>query len=208
MYLARSTTGIRISATRDERGFCPSCCEQLTAKMGDINVWHWSHRPGQACPYRKATTFWQYGWISHYHSLGGGWEVEAQAGGFDFDGVNRETKHALMLAEKLDQSVLQAFVSASDEQGLKPVIIFHTQAFKSFQFKDYRLQHPRRADNGWVFFFQHAFHGHKRTASLWLDIDKAAAPRFGLGAGVYNLYYSGDPHGSIIVNPTPRLKQL
>lgn len=206
MFLAQSANGIRISATRDELGFCPSCNEQLTAKLGDIYVWHWSHKPGQACPYRKAATFWQYAWISHYHSMGGGWEVETQVGNIDFDGVNRKTKHSLMLAEKLDQSALQAFLIASHEQGLKPIIIFHPKAFKSFQFKDYQFQHPRRADNSWIFFFSHAFHGHKRTASLWLDIEKGIAPCFGLSAGVYNLYYSRDSHGAITINPTPRLK--
>lgn len=207
MYLEQNVDGLRIPATRDEHGFCPSCKEQLTAKLGDIYVWHWSHKPGQACPYRKTSTFWQYGWISHYHAMGEGWEVETQAGNFDFDGINREASQSLMLAEKLDQAALRAFVSASHALGLKPVIIFHSKAFKSFSFKDYRFQHPRRADNSWVFFFSHAFHGHKRTASLWLDIDHGAAFSFGLSDGIYNLYYSADFHAAIIVNPTPRLKR-
>jgi len=205
MFLARNVDGLRITATRDESGFCPSCSEQLTAKLGDIYVWHWSHRPSQACTYRKASTFWQYGWMSHYHAMGGGWEIETQAGSFEFDGVNREKKLSLMLAEKLDLTAIQAFISVSNEESLKPMIIFHPKAFTGFQLKDFRFTHPRRANNSWVLFFSHAFHGHKRTASFWLDIEKTSAP-LGLSPGLYNLYYSGDAHAAITINPVPRLK--
>ena len=40
------------------------------------------------------------------------------------------------------------------------------------------------------------------------DIDHGAAFSFGLSDGIYNLYYSGDFHAAITVNPSPRLKRL
>lgn len=207
MYLARTLDGRRIPATRDEDGFCPSCSEQLTPKLGDVYEWHWSHKPGQACSYRKASTHWQYGWIRHYHGTGE-WEMEACLDGVDFDGIHRERQLALMLAHKLDFIALKSFVESSQERGLKPVVIFQAKAFERFKFEDYRLIHPRRRDNSWVFFFSHAFRGHARTASLWMDVEQEKHPSFGLRSGIYNLIYSGDFHGAITVNPVPRQKTL
>lgn len=87
MYLAHGAEGMRIPAARDESGYCPSCNEQLTAKQGDIYVWHWSHKPGQACSYRRVATFWQYGWLSHYHATGE-WEMEARLDSAEIDGIH------------------------------------------------------------------------------------------------------------------------
>ncbi len=205
MYLARSTDGRRIPATRDEGGYCPSCNEQLTAKLGEIYEWHWSHKPGQDCSYRKTATFWQYGCIRHYHASVE-WEMETSMGGMEFDGVHPEKRLALMLAHKLDMIALKAFIEASAQCDLKPVVIFNAKAFERYQFEDYRLKHPKRSDNGWIFFFSHAFPGHKRTASLWLDIEQDKHPHFGLKSGIYNLTYSAESHGVITVSRTPRAK--
>jgi len=205
MYLARGADGSRIPATRDESGYCPSCNEQLTAKLGDIYVWHWSHKPGRACSYRRVSTFWQYSWLSHYHATGE-WEVEACLGDVEFDGIHWGKRLSLMLAEKLDLIGLKAFIEASALRDLKPVVIFHAKAFEKFSFQDFRLKHPRRSDNSWIFFFSHAFTGHKRTASLWLDIEAGKAPHFGLKSGIYNLTYSAECHGAITVNPVPKQK--
>lgn len=207
MYLARTTDGRRIPATRDESGYCPSCNEVLTAKLGDIYEWHWSHKPGQACSYRKTATFWQYGWIRHYHAAGE-WEMETQVDGVDFDGIHRGKRLALMLAHKLDFIALKSFVDSAQACSLKPLVIFQAKAFERFQFEDYRLKHPKRADNSWIFFFSHAFPGHARTASLWVDIEKGKHPHFGLESGIYNLIYSADCHGAISVHPTPRYKSV
>ena len=207
MYLARTNDGRRIPATRDESGHCPSCNEQLTAKLGDIYEWHWSHKPGQACSYRKTSTFWQYGWIRHYHASGE-WEMETHVDGVDFDGVHPQKRLALMLAHKLDLIALKAFVDAATQRALKPMVIFHAKAFERFRFEDYRLKHPRRSDNGWIFFFSHAFRGHARTASLWVDIEQGKHPHFGLKSGVYNLTYSAECHGAISVHPVPRQKSV
>lgn len=207
MFLARSTDGRRIPATRDEKGYCPSCNEQLTAKQGDVYEWHWSHKPGQACSYRRTATFWQYGWMSHYHASGE-WEIETHFSGVDFDGIHREKRLSLMLAPTLDLIALKTFIDASAQRGFKPVVIFSAKAFERFQFQDYRLKHPKRSDNSWIFFFSHAFPGHKRTASLWLDIEQGKFPHFGLKSGIYNLTYSADCHGAITVSRTPRTKSV
>lgn len=205
MYLARSTDGRRLPATREENGYCPHCNEQLSAKLGDVYAWHWSHRPGQTCSYRKIATFWQYGWIRHYHASGE-WEMETSLNGRDFDGIHPEKRLALLLADKLDLNSLQSFIEACTQRELKPVVIFHAKAFERFHFENYRLKHPRRSDNSWAFFFRHASLGHKRTASLWLDIQQAERPDFGLETGIYNLSYSGECHSAITVSRTPKCR--
>lgn len=128
--------------------------------------------------------------------------------GVDFDGIHPEKRLSLMLAHKLDLIALKTFVDASAQRDLKPVVIFNAKAFERYQFEEYRLKHPRRADNGWIFFFTHAFTGHKRTASLWLDIEQGKHPHFGLGSGVYKLTYSADCHGAITVSRIPRPKSV
>lgn len=47
---------------------------------------------------------------------------------------------------------------------------------------------------------------HKRTASLWLDIEQGKHPHFGLKSGIYNLTYSAESHGVITVSRMPRAK--
>jgi hypothetical protein len=188
-------------------GYCPSCNEELTPKLGDIYEWHWSHKPGQACSYRRTATFWQYGWMRHYHAMGD-WEMEARLNGFDFDGINRGKHIALKLCQKMDLNELKAFIDESAEHDLKPMVIFHAKVFERFHFEDYRLKHPRRSDNSWIFFFSHAFPGHKRTASLWMHIEREKHPHFGLSEGIYNLSYSADCHGAITVSRTPRIKSM
>lgn len=207
MYLARTNDGRRIPATRDESGHCPSCNEQLTAKLGDIYEWHWSHKPGQACSYRKISTFWQYGWIRHYHASGE-WEMETNVDGVNFDGVHPQKRFALMLAHKLDLITLNAFIDAAVLRGFKPMVIFNAKAFERFQFEDYRLKHSRRSENSWVFFFSHAFPGHARTASLWIDIEQDKHPHFGLESGLYNLTYSAEYHGAITMHPVRRQRSV
>lgn len=78
----------------------------------------------------------------------------------------------VMLAHKLNFIALKSFIEASAQCGLKPMVIFQAKAFERFHFQDYRLKHLRRSDNSWIFFFSHAFPGHKRTASLWVDIEQ------------------------------------
>ena len=56
--------------------------------------------------------------------------------------------------------------------------------------------------------FTHAFPGHKRTASLWFDIEQGKHPHFGLKSRINNLTYSAESHGAITVCQTPRIKSV
>lgn len=206
MFLAKTLDGRRISATREEDGQCPKCNALLTPRMGDINEWHWSHKPGQTCDYRKSATFWHYAWMKRYHAMAD-WDLETTVGGFEFDGINSEKKLALLLTKKLLKSEIDEFVAACMPLGLKPLVIINSAAFKNFNFVNGRLKPKLSHNPAWKIFWDHAHQGATdRSASIWLDIDSGVFPDFGLQTGAYNLSYANRYYGEIAVNPKPRTK--
>jgi hypothetical protein len=64
--LARRVDGEeRIAAGPGLVGVCPGCCSELTAKCGEIRVWHWSHRAANDCdPWHESETDWHLWWKS------------------------------------------------------------------------------------------------------------------------------------------------
>lgn len=207
MYLARAGDHRRIEATKDEAGFCPRCKEQLVPKLGEIYAWHWSHKPGQACDYRKGTSTWEYEWLSHYHALEG-WDVEVTEGDFEFDAVNKCQKQSLMLARKMDMMALRAFVKASKKLDLIPVIIFHAAIFENFHFNSNRFRAKQGSNQTWVFFYANTdvSKAKKERVSAWLDVKKGAKPDFSLEFGLYKLSYQTDHPQEVILDPVPQQK--
>lgn len=132
--------------------------------------------------------------------------METDLDGVSFDGIHWDKRISLLLSHKLDAISVKSFIEASAQHDLKPLIIFNPRAFDRFQFSDYLLKHPRRSDTSWILFFTHAFTGHNRSASFWLDINQDEQPHFGLMSGIYNLSYSADGHGAITVGRSPRLR--
>lgn len=198
MYLARSSDGRRIPSTKEEKGYC-----QLTARQGEINEWHWSHKPKRACSYNKATSSWQYRWLSYLHE-GGEWEVEVDEQGLHFDAIHRKKRLAIMLAPKLDLILLNSFINESARRAYKSVILFSAKALEKFKLEDQLLVHQRKQDETWTFFSNHASKYQDRTASIWMDLDQDAEPNFCLTSGVYNLFSSPKRYNAIGINPKPK----
>lgn len=46
MFVAQTPTGERIAPTRRDDCVCPVCGEPVVARLGDMVVHHWAHRPG------------------------------------------------------------------------------------------------------------------------------------------------------------------
>jgi hypothetical protein len=203
MFLARSTDGSRITSTREEKGFCPSCNDELTAKQGEVYEWHWSHRPGRSCEYRSGSTYWHYGWMAHYHALGG-WEMEVTENGVEFDGTNRSQKRSLLLADKIDFVSIKNFIARSHELELEPVIIFNAKVFQRFDFSDNRFKSKQRSDTTWIVFSSYGNPKSRRKASMWLDVDSEKLPSFALGSGIYRLSHSDLHSNEICVDPDPK----
>lgn len=55
----------RIKPTKEIDGYCPCCNEYLIAKMGEINIHHWSHKGDTNCKY-KPMTQWHYDWQNKF----------------------------------------------------------------------------------------------------------------------------------------------
>lgn len=62
MFLAHDSNGKLITPTKEEIGFCPGCKEELTAKMGQVNVHHWSHKNFDCDSWSEGETIWHYEW--------------------------------------------------------------------------------------------------------------------------------------------------
>ena len=51
----------RFEAAPKGRGFCPQCGEEVIAKCGQINIWHWAHRNNFDCV-SETETKWHREW--------------------------------------------------------------------------------------------------------------------------------------------------
>jgi competence protein CoiA len=57
----------KLEATPKSKARCHCCSEQLIAKCGSINVWHWSHFPKRHCDnWWENETIWHRHWKSHF----------------------------------------------------------------------------------------------------------------------------------------------
>ena len=59
MQFATTVNGKK-KATPRATGWCPGCSGDLVTKCGEINIWHWAHRPDASCD-------WDTGKMSEWH---------------------------------------------------------------------------------------------------------------------------------------------
>lgn len=58
---------IKTEAAKGAKGFCPSCRSELTAKCGEVNVNHWSHKGSRNCdPWWENETYWHRSWKGNF----------------------------------------------------------------------------------------------------------------------------------------------
>lgn len=69
MRYAIGLNGDKIEAKPEARATCTCCGKDVVAKCGEINVWHWAHRPGEACDeWAEPDTEWLLYWKSRFPS--------------------------------------------------------------------------------------------------------------------------------------------
>jgi competence protein CoiA len=67
MIYAKHETGQRIEPTPGAKAICPTCNEEVIAKCGSINRWHWSHRGDTDCdPWSEHEGPWHLGWKEYF----------------------------------------------------------------------------------------------------------------------------------------------
>lgn len=54
--------GLKIEPKPGLVGYCPECNEEVIAKCGQINIWHWAHRSNSNCPMSDGETEWHLSW--------------------------------------------------------------------------------------------------------------------------------------------------
>ena len=63
MIFAKNEEGEKVEAIPNTIGFCPSCNERLSAKCGNLKVWHWSHIGRRDCDdWYEPETEWHLDW--------------------------------------------------------------------------------------------------------------------------------------------------
>lgn len=126
-------------ATRGARGSCPSCCETVIAKAGQIIAPHWAHRPETPCIFADhgGETPWHAGWKLRCTDLA---RVEVIRGNHRADVVNR----AGWAIEFQHSGIDPADVTARERHWRRGVWVLD-----STHLDDERLElrvHPDRAD--------------------------------------------------------------
>jgi len=67
MIYAKDTHGQRFEPSPAAKGVCPSCGEEVIAKCGQINRWHWSHRGDTDCDaWSEHETEWHLDWKDYF----------------------------------------------------------------------------------------------------------------------------------------------
>lgn len=57
----------RMAAAKGREGYCPDCETAVIARCGDVVIWHWAHRAGQACdPWSESETAWHAEWKGRF----------------------------------------------------------------------------------------------------------------------------------------------
>lgn len=58
--------GGRITATPNQKAFCPQCEGNVISKCGDIKVWHWAHEVSDCDPWSEGETLWHREWKERF----------------------------------------------------------------------------------------------------------------------------------------------
>lgn len=67
MLYAYLNDGSKILARPEARAVCPECGEEVIAKCGEINIWHWAHKAAAECDlWGEHETAWHLRWKSKW----------------------------------------------------------------------------------------------------------------------------------------------
>lgn len=139
--------------TSGQRGVCPCCGDQVVARCGRINVWHWAHRRGPDCDkWSEPISDWHRDWQRYLLSLGAKLESTVQVAGI------RHRADAVMpsgLVVELQHSAISIDEIRQRERFYKRMIwvfdVREAYAMNRLSIRDqggyatFRWKHPRRS---------------------------------------------------------------
>lgn len=131
MFTARDSSGNNISATPGARGWCPDCSEELIARCGEVNDYHWAHQGATDCDNRsQGMTVWHAEWQTavpdnRREIVVGRLRADAVAG----DGVVCEFQHSPISLDDIRKR----------ERGYRDMRWLFDATDKQFNIKPYRF---------------------------------------------------------------------
>lgn len=113
MLFAKSVyDGSRIQATYSgQKGVCECCGNYVTAKCGDINIWHFAHDSSDECDsFYEPMSDWHIAWQNWFSSFGAEVEVSMSDGiarhradVVSADGIIWEIQHSALSTEDIQE---------------------------------------------------------------------------------------------------------
>lgn len=91
-----NSNALRIEASPQAKGTCPSCGAELIARCGTKKVWHWAHKGRRHCdPWWESETEWHRQWKNHFPLE---WqEVPARDANGELHVADIKTEHNLVI---------------------------------------------------------------------------------------------------------------
>ena len=110
MLYAIAENGAKIMPTYSgQRAICPGCHNEVGARCGHINVWHWGHLSGIDCDsWAEPLSVWHLRWQAYLASLGAEIEVNIERDGISHradarmkDGLVIELQHSALSVDEI-----------------------------------------------------------------------------------------------------------
>jgi competence CoiA-like predicted nuclease len=150
----------RVAASPNERAVCPGCGDEVIAKCGTINRWHWAHRNRDCDSWSEPETDWHLDWKEKFPRE---WREVAigchRADVVTNDGVI-EFQHSSISAEEIlkRESFYRRMVWVLDASGFRRNIEHRRRG----KYESFRWKTPRKS-------WWHSG-GHRHTqVSIYLD---------------------------------------
>jgi competence CoiA-like predicted nuclease len=150
----------RVTASPNERAVCPGCGDEVIAKCGSINRWHWAHRDRDCDSWSEPETEWHLDWKEEFPKE---WrevalgchraDVMTNAGVIEF-------QHSSISADDIleRESFYRRIVWVLDASGFRRNIEHRRRG----KYDSFRWKHPRKS-------WWHSG-GHRHTqVSIYLD---------------------------------------
>jgi competence CoiA-like predicted nuclease len=150
----------RVTASPNERAVCPGCGDEVIAKCGSINRWHWAHRDRDCDSWSEPETEWHLDWKEEFPKE---WrevalgchraDVMTNAGVIEF-------QHSSISADEIleRESFYRRIVWVLDASGFRRNIEHRRRG----KYDSFRWKHPRKS-------WWHSG-GHRHTqVSIYLD---------------------------------------
>lgn len=134
MFIAVAQDGRRLSPSKGISAFCPSCKQEVVAKIGQIRAPHWGHKVTSDCTHGQGMTQWHYDWLNTFANRPD-WNVEVPHGHHRLDAFSDVKKIALEFQLSIDSNYIKSKTNYCLSQGIAVIWLFRGIALKGYQLR-------------------------------------------------------------------------